>query len=100
MLGTANRSKYSGELKAPTLEVGARDEQLGALVHLAVARRRHPDAAAQVVAQVAARAEAGQPGDLVDGQIARLQQLAGAVDAAAAHPRTRATARSPRGTDG
>ena len=47
--------------------------QLGALVHLAIARRRHPDSAAQVVAQVAARAEAGLPGHLIDGEIARLQ---------------------------
>src|ERR1700752_2226060 len=62
---------------------------LRALVHLAIARRRHTHAATQVVAQVATRSETCLPGDLVDGQIARLQQFAGAVDAAAAHPRTR-----------
>ena len=49
------------------------ERRLGPLVDLAIARRRHPDAAAQVVAQVAARAETGQPRDLVDGQIAQLQ---------------------------
>jgi AcrR family transcriptional regulator len=43
------------------------------LVHLAIARRRHTHAATQVVAQVATRTETRLPGDLVDGQIARLQ---------------------------
>ena len=48
-----------------------------------------PTPAAQMVPQVAARPEAGEPGDLVDGQVARLEKFAGAVDAAAADPRAR-----------
>ena len=52
-----------------------------ALIDLAITRWRHADTATQVVAQVAAGAETGEPGDLVDRQIARLEEFAGAVDA-------------------
>ena len=46
---------------------------LNALVDLAITRRRHAHAATQMVSQIAARAEPRQAGDLVDGQIPRLQ---------------------------
>jgi hypothetical protein len=60
----------SGKVEAAKTSISTR---LRALVGLAVTRRRHPDAATQVVAQVAARSETSQPGDLVDGQVTRFQ---------------------------